>query len=727
MFDVDDAVRTATTVRGWTTVSVLALLTAAGGPALAQSAGTAAPATSAIELEEIVVTAQRRQERLVDVPISVTSISADTLSGSGVTSVIDLPQTAPGLRFDYSGSFVQPTIRGVGSPLVGPGLNSNVAVYLDGFYVPNALGTDFQLLSVANVEVLKGPQGTLFGRNATGGAVLVRTREPSFTPTMVARASYASFDRTNLSFYGSSGLTDKLAVDLTGYYEQGDGYVKNLNTGRKDGQFDKWAVRGKLLYTPTDSSSFTLTYGHSEVDDPTPVVTSSYDGLSAGSVVPGTLVADGPRETTNGLEAFNRFKGDSVFLRADFDLGFADLKSYTQYRDERSRQFQDYDGTAVPIFAPDYRILDKTVTQELNLSSADQGPLSWVLGLYYYHNVNEFPGFNVSLGGAPYAKFFNSKTVADSYAAFADVTYELVDGLFLTGGLRYGLDELDGSFDASGVGGRIDGAQKKFASFTPRAILRYQFDDSSNVYLSFNRGYKAGVIPVASFSTVPVSPEHISAYELGYKTAQGPLRFEASAFYYDYTNLQVAAYVGVTSIIRNAASSRIYGADAQLTARVADGLDLTAGLVYTHAEYRAFPGAIAYRQDLTPGSPSFSLFNTPSVDAGGNVMPRSPKMTANIGATYTTELAGGALGLNANFYYTSKFYFDSVEQFGQDGYGLLNLRASWTTPSDAWEFAVYGNNVTDTKYRNQVLPGTFAIQQTYGEPASIGVSATYRY
>ncbi|HEY8352703.1 MAG TPA: TonB-dependent receptor, partial [Sphingomonadales bacterium] len=228
----------------------------------------AAAQTQVSSFEEIVVKAQRRDERLVDVPISVSSVSEERLQAASVESLVSLPQMVPGLRLDYSGAYVQPTIRGVGSPLAGPGLNSNVAVYFDGYYVPNALASDFQLLSVSSVNVLKGPQGTLFGRNATGGAILINTRDPSFEPTMTARVSYARFNRANVSLYGSAGLTDTLAMDITAFYEEGDGFIRNINTGNKDGEFDKWSVRSKMLYAPNDNVKLTLAYAHTEVDDP---------------------------------------------------------------------------------------------------------------------------------------------------------------------------------------------------------------------------------------------------------------------------------------------------------------------------------------------------------------------------------------------------------------------------------------------------------------------------
>lgn len=695
----------------------------------AAHAQTAAPqAAEESPEQDIVVTAQRRSERLVDVPISISTVSEQQLANSGTNSLYNLTQNAPGLRLDTTGPYVSPTIRGVGTTLSGPGLNSNVAIYMDGFYIPNQLGSDFQLLSIANIQVLKGPQGTLFGRNSTGGAILVTTKDPTFDTQATVKASYGSFDRLNGSFYASTGLSDKIAVNLTGFYEKGDGYVRNVNTGNKDAAFDKWSLRGKVLFQPTEDLKFVAAYGHSEADDPFSYVTSSYDGLSAGNQIPGNAVADGRRVTSNGIEAAHEFNGDAASLTGELDLGGASFKSYTQYRDEKTHELADYDGTAVNIFTPEWRVRDRTFTQEFNLSSTGDRALSWVAGLYYYHNRNQYNDFQLLITGLPAPLvIFDSDITNEAYAAFGDVTWNFSEKFYLTGGLRYGTDKVKGSYD-NFVGAGSASGSTTFHSLSPRASLRYEIDRSTNVYASYNRGYKAGFLPISAFAIAPkIKPEKIDAFEIGFKTAKGPFRFEGSAFYYNYKDLQVAAYIGVTSIFRNAATSRIWGLDSSLNAKLTDNFDITLSGTYTNAKYRNFQGAVAYAQDLVPGSPTFSLFNTFATDASGNTMPRAPKFNANVNLHYGLDLAGGKLDLNANGYYTTGFFYDSPHQFRQGAYGIVNLRATYTTPDKRFAFSVYGTNVTDTKYRNQVLPGTYAIQQTFGEPAAIGASVTFNY
>lgn len=696
-------------------------VTGTSATAAAQTAepGAGDTATS----QDIVVTAQRRSERLVDVPIAVSSVSAADLESSGVNTVLNLPQTATGLRLDYSGPYVQPTIRGVGSPLVGPGLNSNVSVYVDGFYVPNPLGTDFQLLSVTGVQVLKGPQGTLFGRNATGGAILVTTADPSFTPTVTAKLSYSSFNKINASAYLSGGITSTIAADISGFYEYGDGYITNINTGERVSTYRKFTVRPKLLFKPSDDVSFILAYQHSEVDDPSPFLTSSYDGLTSATILaPTATVATGPRQTSNGAPAVSTLNSDLATLTGRIDLGFGTLTSYTQYRDDKSSLAGDYDGTAAQIFDVNWRVLDRTFTQEFNLSSEADKPFTWVLGLYYYNNRNTYPFYNVSVFGSPKFEYFRSVSRSKSYAAFADATYEVANHLFVTGGLRYSIDDTQGEFLCTACGGLAGNGSKTFKKLTPRANIRYELGSSTNIYASYNQGYKAGFIPVSSFLVTPVKPEGIDAFEVGFKTARGAIRFETSAFYYDYSNLQVAAYVNSSALYRNADKSTIYGADAQLSADLTADFSVKLAGTYTHAEYKKFGDAVDYVQDPTTG-----LFLHPNVNVDGNVQPRSPKFSGNAAASYNHEFGFGSIGLDANLYYTSRFFFDSPKRFGQGAYELLNLRATYTTPDKHVSLSVYGTNVTNSKYRIQVLPGDFAIQQVYGEPASVGVSGTFHY
>ncbi|MGE4430930.1 MAG: TonB-dependent receptor [Sphingobium sp.] len=691
-----------------------------------------APATQAAdvnEINEIVVTAQKRSERLQDVPISISAVTNETLEKQSISQVSQISMSVPAIRIDFSGNTVQPTIRGVGSAIAGPGTNSNIPTYIDGYYIPNPVATDLNLINIESLSVLKGPQGTLFGRNATGGALQVTTRKPQHDTTVLARIGYARFSHITTGVYGSTGLTDTLAVDLAASYETGDGFKRNIVTGDSNvGRFRKWAVRAKALWEPADGVSFLVAYGHSYSDDPSPNMVNAREGMSAGALIPGTVVASGRRDVSNTRPNFDILKTDSITLTSSFDLGFADLTSYTGYREENDYQGFDYDASAAEIQAAIWTIPEKTFTQEINLTSKPGGRFNWVLGAFYLYNSSEYH-YNLAAGGADYFRLFDSRNKTNSYAVFADGTYEVMDKLFVTVGGRYSVDKPEVAFDLYAVDPALsDAGKKKFTNFSPRAVVRYEITPRSSVYASYTKGYKSGILPASSFSTIAVDPEKIDAFEVGFKTASGPLRFNLASFYYKYKDVQVASFFGQgVSVIRNAASAEIYGVDGELSYDVTPDLNLFANVAWTHADYDKFPNAIGYQQDLDPTSPNYSTFQPVNIDASGYQVLRSPRLAFNVGGNYGFDLAGGRMALNANYFHTSKFYFDAVEQFGQKAYGLLNLRATWTDPTDRFDLSVFGTNVTDTKYITQTLPDTVAIRQAYGEPAVIGASMTFRY
>jgi iron complex outermembrane receptor protein len=443
-------------------------------------------------------------------------------------------------------------------------------------------------------------------------------------------------------------------------------------------------------------------------------------------VVPGTPVASQPRQTSGTYGASHTFKSSVAMLRADFDLGFADLSSYTMYRDEHGFELKDYDSSPVPAFGANWNVFDKTASQELVLSSKKGGKLSWAGGAFFYRNKNEYPSFNTNSGGKASQHVFDSSITQSSKAVFADLTYEAVKDLFLTGGVRYSRDESDATFNVPTARLTRHG-EHSWTNTSPRAVARYQLTPDSNVYASYSLGYKAGLIPITE-SVNPVEPEKVKAFEVGYKMARGSYRFDVSAFNYDYTNMQVASYIGTISLTRNAAASKIRGVDAQLSTDLwTPSLKLNVGATYMKANYDTFKGAVDYVQDLSlPAAATYGTFLNPAVDASGKMMLRTPRFTGNVGLAYHIPLETGKVVLTGNYYRTSKFYFDAPNRFSQEGYGLLNLAATYDA-NDHWSFSVFGKNVTNTVYRAEVLPGPVAIQQGYGEPRSWGASVSYHF
>lgn len=738
-------------------------------------------------LEEVTVTAQRREEASRDVPISLTTLGADRLVSANVTTLSDTARLTPALRFDTQGPAMQPTIRGVGTSITTSGGGPNVGIYVDGFFQSNTYVADFDLLRVKSIQVLKGPQGTLFGRNTTGGAILVTTDDPSTTPSAQASITYGRFNSVTTRGYATVGLTENVAMDVEGLYRSGDGYFKDVLTGDDDiGRYTSWSVRTGLKWQLADSTSLLLRYMHADKDDPTTQMVNAFGDRSdagflsqvspAGRAVYGTsssqglplvyfyapLATDVP--TRPGHVALNtplEFNAESDVIQAtvETDLGFASLVSYTQYREDETPYFGDLDATALPIFNIFIGVDDQSFSQEFVLSSRADSALRWSAGLNYYQ-IRDTWDVDASFGGAAFIDYGGSTTNTKSYAAFLDATYRLSEKWFITAGGRYSNDRVtDSSFKTnlftffySGPQGEVvpfTGAPEtvipvdtlKKDTVTPRLVLRYAPTDDSSIYTSFSRGYKAGILNVGGLSQQPVKPETINAFELGYKYDDRTVAVDLAGFRYDYKNLQVSSYQSGAAQIRNAASSEIHGLEGQVRYRITNDLNVNAGGAWTHARYKSFPNAPYYSFCDPTAAATSLLFCVPQslgglgagslvqslTDASGDRMQRAPELTGNVGASYDMQVARGELTLSGNLYYTSSFYFDAAEQFKQEAYELLSLRASWTDPSGRYTLALFGDNVTGQRYRTQVLFNTLGTGTVWSSPAIYGISAGLKF
>jgi iron complex outermembrane receptor protein len=721
-------------------VSGFALMGSAG--AMAQTDAAADSAAAAPDSFDIIVTAQKRAQNLTDVPISVTAVQAGALAENGFDSVMDLAQVVPALRVDQNGGYTAPTIRGVGSSIAGTGFSNNVAIYVDGFYNPSQSTTDSLFVNIESIEVLKGPQGTLFGRNATGGAILMRLREPSTTPTVEGRVSYGRYNSMDAALYASAGLGDKLAIDFSGAFSRSDGFLTSVVTGNDEiGQHKNYAVRSALMWKPIDGVSFKLAYQHSESHDNRPYATGALEDaagnpMSFGPVVGGIAPTERGKVANSAPTRFNS-NVDGVYLTSVFDLGGAELKSYTMFRKEKTENYLDLDSSSTPAFEGVFFLQNKTFSQEFNLSGSSDR-VDWLAGLFYLHhkdNQGPFPVlFGEALTGAPggvLVDLYSAGVNINAYAIYGDATYRFGDRLFATVGMRYSYEESEAFWNleplavAFGIGagnapGRVD-FNGNWSSFTPRAVLRYELDDHSNVYASYSKGFKSGLLTPNGFDTTPLQPEKIDAYEVGVKYGGSRLRASLAAFYYNYKDLQVAAFVSGTGVYRNAANSEIYGVEGSVSARITDEFQIDAGAAYTHARYQRFLGSSQYEPSGT------GTFVATPIDASGFQMQRAPDWSGNVSANWNKTVGDYKIGLNGNFYFTSKFPFDTAETFYEGGYSIVNIGAKFGAADGTWEVNAYARNLFDTKYHTQILPGDFAIQQVYGEPLTYGVGLAFHF
>lgn len=674
---------------------------------------------------EIIVTAQKRSEAIEDVPISIQSLAATRLGIEGANNLQQLPQLVPGLRVDFLGSRVQPTIRGVSTTAGGPGNNANVAVYIDGFFQPSQMGNALDFINIDSIQVVKGPQGTLFGRNATGGAIVINTLAPKFEPLAALDLSYGSYDDKRASFYGTTGLTKNLAIDLAAYIRRSDGFITNIVTGGKPAYIDHTSIRSSILYEPTDKLSFKLALSHSNIDDPSTQVYSLDPGrpgtAQALFLAPGSITTDKRKETAENTPGGGQTKTDSVYLTSELDVAFGKITSYTGYRNERSWQSVDLDGSNATLFGADYFQYSKLFTQELQLASTGIGPFKWSTGAFYLHDKAGIPALNFQFCQDCNVNVLDSKLTTESWALYADGTYNVTGGLFATAGVRYSKDQQYYVWSApSGA----DSPRNSWSGWSPRAALRYEFSPRTNVYVSYSQGFKAGTFNSFSPDSTPVASEKIKAWEVGFKWAGGGWRFSTAAYYYDYSNLQVNTYdlARGLSTLKNAAVARIKGVEADLSGEILPGLSIYANGAYTHARYLDFPAA----EDIAPSSNGIGFVNV-AANATGNTMLRSPTWTGNVGGTYRVETGIGALSFNANLYLTSKVYYDAPNRYVQPGYEVLNLSAGWESLDKHYNLTLFAKNATDTKYYNYYDPLAFASLVNWATPVTVGVKAGFRF
>jgi iron complex outermembrane recepter protein len=772
------------TARFFTTASTFGLAFAALMPAAAFAQDAeAAIAAAETGSAEIVVTAQRREERQVDVPITVASLSAAQLETANVEQLADISKITPGVRFDYAGGFYQPTVRGIGTAVTTSGGGGNVGIYIDGFYSPNPLATNSQLMNVQSIQVLKGPQGTLFGRNTTGGAILINSADPSVLPAAEVKFSYGRYNELEAQAYATMGISENVAIDVEGLYARGDGWQRDIsNGGRRVGDYENWSVRLGLKAFFGDNVSLLLRYQHSETNDPRPLLVSSYfnpnptalDPVSQGQpfyAAPGQFTYD-PDEIASGpVPEFMRTRSDVIQGTIKADLGFADLTSYTQYRKEVVDASLELDfSAAINTLSPGPEVFqlglpndNYTFTQEMLFTSKPGNRLQWTAGLFYLENRDTYVTHIDNFVGTPVGRIRlgGSSTTTKSYAAFVDATYEITPQLFLTAGARYAHDVVDNAYwntrflaptyEKNGQplpapNGQVFVPGISSDRVTPRAVIRYKPNDRSSIYASYTRGYKAAIIAVGGtcqnapdYECNDVRPEVIDAFEIGYKYDDRALSFELAAFYYDYKDLQVSLFEAGTAKIVNAAKSRIYGLDGQIRYRFSEAFEVNAGAAWTHARYVEFTNAPIYvpcpsvAPAATCQAPAPAGFGGISfLVIGQNLsdvtMQRTPEFTGNIGARYRTDLGGGQLILSGNLYYSSSFFFGpSGVQFPQEGYETLSLRAEWRDPSDRFSIAAYGDNVTNNRYLTQVQYNNFSIGSNWSQPATFGIELGARF
>ena len=759
--------------------SVLAMAGGRAVPAMAQDAPPAAEALQ--EGGEIIVTARRREERLVDVPIAVTTFSGDQLAKSGAIDVTEIAQTTPNVTLEPSrgtNSTLSAFIRGIGQQDPVSGFEQGVGIYLDDVYLNRPQAAVLDIYDVQRIEVLRGPQGTLYGRNTIGGAVKYVTKPLSDEPYLKVRATYGTYDQADAVVTASAPISDLVRVGGSVARLSRGGFGKNLTTGEDNYNKDIWAARG----------TFELG-GHGE-----PVLirisgdyTKDNSNARGGHrLIPGytsgTPVLDDVYDTRGGLidpEQYVEAYGFSINATAELSDAVT-LRSISAWRKDDSASPIDFDALpAVDLDVPAYYRNEQT-SQEFQLLYDDGGMFQGMIGAYYLSAKADtqfdvrlfttFPGFTA---------FTQADVDTETFAIFSDVTLDFTDQISLALGGRYTWDErkanilrqnyLGGGSPVFGGLGVPFGApstdfsgKATFKKFTPRASLSYKPTPDHNIYASFSQGFKGGGFDprgvgvnapdlngdgirqdseVADY--LSFRPESVDSYEIGYKgnLFNGGLYVAVAAFHMDYNDVQIPGSQGCTvdgiatfcGVITNAGKAKIDGVELETNARIArdlaamgDRLSFTGSLGYINARYKEY---------ITNSA-------TGPVDvADQREIQNTPKWTGSATLAYETPVGDGDLSFSSTVSYRSKTYQFEVPNpyIDQKGYALVDASLVYTAPGGLWSLGVHGKNLFDKQYKTSgysfVAPDgagglvpTLGTEGTltafYGNPRQVFVTAT---
>ncbi|GAB4170508.1 MAG: TonB-dependent receptor [Wenzhouxiangellaceae bacterium] len=726
-----------------------------------QDSSQIAESEEAIDLGDVQVTARRRTETLRDVPISVTALSAEQLEDAGAVDITYLNQVVPNATIEVSRGTTNTLtafIRGVGQQDPVAGFESGVGIYLDDVYLNRPQGVVLDIYDVERVEVLRGPQGTLYGRNTIGGAIKYVTRRLGREASARIQGSVGSYSQTDLVVGGEVPIGDTLAIGATAATFQRDGFGDNLTTGKDNYDKDLVALRVSAEWSPT-AQWFVRLSGDWTEDESSPV--------GAHRLIPGLFsgapVLDDVYDSRGGIQGRHEAEQKGVALNIEYLMAAGwTFKSITAWREDDNWQAIDFDALPAADVDVPVNYSNEQFSQEFQIAF-EGDRVNGVAG-FYYLDANAFNVFDVLLaetGDLINLPGLNAFTLGDvdtaSWSLFADISFALHEyldldtDLELSVGGRYTSDERDARvlrqtflggnspyFGGAGVPVATTSdfrGKEEFTEFTPRISLAWQPNDFHNLYVSYSQGFKGGgfdprgltsaapdfngdgqVTDDEVFEFMKFDPETVDTYEFGVKSSlmNRRLNTNLAVFYSDYTDIQVPGSIGVDTdgdgvsdtfagVTTNAGKAKIKGFEFEATALLGfdiatqgDSLSASAAVGYIDAEYKEFITAVT-----DPATGSTALQDV----ADQRVFQNTPKWTAHLGLGYERPVqwfgVDGTLHLLGGWSYRSKTYqFEIPSQFlDQPGYSLYDASIIWKHISGKYELGLYGRNLTDKQYK----------------------------
>ena len=707
--------------------------------------------TSVLALEEIVVTAQKRAENLQSVPIAVTAFSAGELERGAFNNIIDIAQQVPGLSINTHFANANPKIylRGVGNNEYQANAVGAVAVYQDGVYLAAASGQLFQFFDLEAVEVLRGPQGTLYGKNTTGGAIGVRSKRPDGTFTGDFSVSVGNFNALDIEGGFSFPIVeDVLAARISVVSNNRDGTIENTfldegGIGRNNNKVNDIgsnAFRVLAVFTPSDELTVDFNY-HRGRNRSTSLQGEAFalediDGDGTFDVANGFFFAGedpDPYIQSYNFDLAENLDASGGSIKLSYDFGNLNLLSISATEHVARDSREDVDQSPIPLLEINWNNRSRQYSQELQLSNTDDSTLQWIVGGYYFTDEIVVANiYDLARVAAPNNLLITQNYDQDtySYAAFGQGTYAISEQLNFTLGLRYSDETRKWTGVSTVVNIGLDtipqrSLEEDYSNLSWRLALDYQFDEDMLVYMSVNRGYKAGGFNGGAVSNVaeliPYDEEKLTAYEIGFKSDlyDNRVRLNVAAFYYDYQDIQIfaleppiEAFLPVPAqVIRNADSAETYGIELELKALVSERLNVSFNASYLHTE--------------------IGPFVTPVGNFEGNEIGNSPSYDISAAFDYTLPVSSGEVTFHMDVTATAERFFDpsNSERLREDGYAIFNSRLTYQPDGANWALTLWVKNLTDKFYYTEIIPiDGFGFDERFtGEQRTFGAKVRYNF
>ena len=640
-------------------------------------------------LEEIVVTARKQEESLLDLPLSVTAVTGESMQEQMISDFNEAALGMANVNFAVRIGAAVPTIRGVGFSILNSGTTTNVAMHINGVYIgrPQAVASSF--FDVERLEVVRGPQGTLYGRNATGGAVNIISRTPTEEGSGYVNVSLGNYNAVTFEGALSGTLVEnRLLGRIALRTDRHDGWATNLHTGNDVDAQDLQSVRGSLRYLLSDA--WTIDWNMEIYQQNDSMFGMKLNGQTnpqfplGGVLLGGDPFPIGSRDVNTERDILNKRDIRGNDITATWMGGDYMFKSITAARDTKVNVESDIDGTNIVVFSgPNRKEEARQYSQELQFSYSSKR-LNWLAGAFWFYETNDVrnvarDGYSLPNGSVPFYPraggeailfFQNGATVkTTSYAAFAEATYKLTDQWSTTLGLRYTYEEveIEDEFsplptslrDCSALDCALD-----FDNFSPRLIVKYTPNDHWMLFSSVSDGFKSGGFSLGA-RTPAFNEETIRSVEIGGKASllDGRLQMSLTGFDYSYGDLQVTKVLDAIALTENAANASITGFEAEIKALLTDKLQLDIAFGMLDAQF----------EDYESQNPSFP--GTPPSDLAGNQLPLAPDLSLTVAAEYGWDVSNARLTLRGEMTHSDAYYmtaFNEKPDF-QDAYEFYNL------------------------------------------------------